>query len=215
MSPNKNSFDSTVVVSKEKIRKNIRNALTVKRSNTPSNIDTTTPFFTPIEDLTTDFINNYRKAGGVYIKCSKNDFAEKLMFILEKKRYGTLLNTNKSLNRILEDGKIHYTDYIETDKPVDALIVYSDLLISRSGSLIFSQKYSLYPSILNLGSDLIAISFSNRIVEDLQTGIKVMESVYNGKPFEFFEVITPSIKKDQEENTPANPQIILFLIHNE
>jgi hypothetical protein len=215
MPPDKNSFDSTNVISKEKIRKNIRNALTVKRSNTPSNIDTSTPLFTPLEEQTTDFINNFRKAGGVYIRCSKSDFTEKLMFILEKKKYGTLLNTNKSLNRILEDGKIHYTDYIETDKPVDALIVYSDLLISRSGSLVFSQKYSLYPSILNLGTDLIAISFSNRVVQDLQNGIKVMESVYNGKPFEFFEVITPSVKKDQEEYTPANPQIILFLIHNE
>jgi hypothetical protein len=86
-------------------------------------------------------------------------------------------------------------------------------LISRSGSLLFSQKYSLYPSVLNLGTDLIVVSFSEKIVPDLQSGFKVMEAKYEGKPYEFAEVITPSVKTDNQEFSPKQPQIILFLIH--
>ena len=213
MSPNKNSLDPVAFATKEKIRKNIRHALSFNKSNMPVNIDINTPLFIPSEDILMEFVTKFRSSGGIFIPCTKENFKERLLYLLNGKKYLTILNTNKSLNKILESGQIHYTDFIEGDKPVDAAIVYSDVLISRSGSLLFSQKFSLYPSVLNLGTDLIVVSFSEKIVPDLQTGFKVMESKYEGKPYELAEVITPSTKTDNQEYSPKQPQIILYLIH--
>lgn len=213
MPSSKNSFGSVIIASKEKIRKNIRHALSFNKSSTPINIDINTPLFEQSEDILMEFVSKFRQSGGIFIPCTKENFTERLLYLLNGKKYNTLLNTNKSLQKILASGKIQYTDYIESEKPVEAAIVYSDILVSRSGSLIFSQKFSLYPSVLNLGTDLIVVSFSDKIVPDLNTGFKVMESKYEGNPYEFSEVITPSGKLEEHEYSPKNPQIILFLIH--
>ena len=213
MSPNKNSLDPVAFATKEKIRKNIRHALSFNKTNMPINIHLNTPLFVSSEDILMEFVTKFRSSGGIFIPCTKENFTERLLYLLNGKKYLSILNTNKSLNKILESGQIHYTDYIEADKPVDAAIVYSDVLISRSGSLMFSQKYSLYPSVLNLGTDLIVVSFSDKIVPDLQSGFKIMETKYEGKPYELAEVITPFIKTENQEYSPKQPQIILFLIH--
>jgi hypothetical protein len=212
MSPNSKSFDTLVIASKENIRKNIRHALTKKKSNTPINIDITTPLFIKDEEYVRTFVSNFRNSGGVFIPCTKENFSERLLYLLNSKKYHFILNTNKSLNKILEGARVSFSDFIEPDKPVDAAIVYSDILISRSGSLLFSQKYSLYPSVLNLGTDLLVIGLADHILEDLGTVFKVLKDKYEGKMYEFTEIITPTKKIEDQEYTPQQPQIILFFI---
>lgn len=212
MSPNSKSFENLVFATKEKIRKNIRHALTQKKSSSPLKIDTTTPMFIKDEDLVRSFVSNFRNSGGVFIPCTKDNFAERLLYLLNAKKYHFILNTNKSLNKILEGARVTFSDFIEPDKPVDAVIVYSDLLISRSGSLVFSQKHSLYPSVLNLGTDILVVALADHILEDIGSVFKVLKEKYDGKMYEFTEIITPSKKREDQEFTPQNPQIILFFI---
>lgn len=212
MSPNSKSFDSLVFATKEKIRKNIRHALTQKKSSIPVNIDTTTPLFIKDEDPIRTFVANFRNSGGVFIPCTKDNFSERLLYLLNAKKYHFILNTNKSLNSILEGARVTFSDFIEPDKPVDAAIVYSDLLISRSGSLVFSQKFSLYPSVLNLGTDLLVIALADHVIEDIGSVFNVLKGKYEGKMYEFTEIITPTKKAEEQEFTPQNPQIILFFI---
>lgn len=212
MSPNSKSFENLVFATKEKIRKNIRHALTQKKSSSPLKIDTTTPMFIKDEDLVRSFVSNFRNSGGVFIPCTKDNFAERLLYLLNAKKYHFILNTNKSLNKILEGARVTFSDFIEPDKPVDAVIVYSDLLISRSGSLVFSQKHSLYPSVLNLGTDILVVALADHILEDIGSVFKVLKEKYDGKMYEFTEIITPSKKHEDQEFTPQNPQIILFFI---
>ena len=212
MSPTNKPLDPSFFASKENIRKNIRHALTQKKTNSPINIDTSMPIFTDNEDSIRRFVSNFRNAGGVFIPCTKENFTERLLFLLKGKKYNFILNTNKSLNKVFEDARIPFSDFIETDKPVDAAVVYSDILISRSGSLVFSQKFSLYPSVLNLGKDLIVISFIDRVVEDLGSAFKSIENKSEGEMHEFTEIIAPSKQIEGQDFTPENPQIILFFI---
>lgn len=212
MSPTNKPLDPSFFASKENIRKNIRHALTQKKTNSPINIDTSMPIFTNNEDSIRRFVSNFRNAGGVFIPCTKENFTERLLYLLKGKKYNFILNTNKSLNKIFEDARIPFSDFIETDKPVDAAVVYSDILISRSGSLVFSQKFSLYPSVLNLGKDLIVISFIDRVVEDLGSAFKSIEDKSEGEMHEFTEIIAPSKQIEGQDFTPENPQIILFFI---
>lgn len=212
MSPNSKSLDPIFFASKESIRKNIRNALIHKKTSSPPNIDVSTPLFTKEEEPIRKFVSKFRDAGGVFIPCTKENFTERLLFLLKGKKYNFILNTNTSLSKTLETARIPFSDFIETDKPVDAAIVYSDILISRSGSLVFSQKYSLYPSVLNLGKDLIVISFIDHVVEDIGSAFKAIEEKYEGGMYEFTEIITPSKQNEEQEFSPSNPQIILFFI---
>lgn len=144
MSPTNKPLDPSFFASKENIRKNIRHALTQKKTNSPINIDTSMPIFTNNEDSIRRFVSNFRNAGGVFIPCTKENFTERLLYLLKGKKYNFILNTNKSLNKIFEDARIPFSDFIETDKPVDAAVVYSDILISRSGSLVFSQNFYIH-----------------------------------------------------------------------
>ena len=212
MSPK--SLDPNIIASKEQIRKNIRNSLINKKSSSPVKIDTTTPLFTKNDDIIRQFVSNFRNAGGIFIPCTKENFSERLVYLLNGKKYNFILNSNKSLNKILEGARISYSDFIETDKPVDAAIIYSDLLIARSGSIGFSQKYSLYPSVLNLGKDLIVIAFIDHVVEDIGSAFQVIDENIEQKICEFTEIITPTKELDNQEYSPENPQIILFFIQH-
>lgn len=212
MSPK--SLDPNIIASKEQIRKNIRNSLINKKSSSPVKIDTTTPLFTKNDDIIRQFVSNFRNAGGIFIPCTKENFSERLVYLLNGKKYNFILNSNKSLNKILEGARISYSDFIETDKPVDAAIIYSDLLIARSGSIGFSQKYSLYPSVLNLGKDLIVIAFIDHVVEDIGSAFQEIEKNIEQKTGVFTELITPTKVREDQEYSPENPQIILFFIQN-
>ena len=212
MSPNTKSLDPSIIASKEQIRKNIRNALINKKSSSNIKIDTSTPLFTKNEDIVRSFVSNFRNAGGVFIPCTRENFSERLIYLLNGKKYNLILNTNKSLNKVLESARIPYSDFIETDKPVDAAIIYTELLISRSGSMGFSQKFSLYPSVLNLGKDLIVIAFIDHVVEDIGAAFKDIEEKFEEKMYEFTEIITPSKVLEDQEFSPENPQFILFFI---
>ncbi len=212
MSPK--SLDPNIIASKEQIRKNIRNSLINKKSSSPVKIDTTTPLFTKNDDIIRQFVSNFRNAGGIFIPCTKENFSERLVYLLNGKKYNFILNSNKSLNKILEGARISYSDFIETDKPVDAAIIYSDLLIARSGSIGFSQKYSLYPSVLNLGKDIIVIAFIDHVVEDIGSAFQEIEKNIEQKTGVFTELITPTKVREDQEYSPENPQIILFFIQN-
>lgn len=212
MSPK--SLDPNIIASKEQIRKNIRNSLINKKSSSPVKIDTTTPLFTKNDDIIRQFVSNFRNAGGIFIPCTKENFSERLVYLLNGKKYNFILNSNKSLNKILEGARISYSDFIETDKPVDAAIIYSDLLIARSGSIGFSQKYSLYPSVLNLGKDLIVIAFIDHVVEDIGSAFQEIEKNIEQKTGVFTELITPTKVREDQEYSPENPQIILFFIQH-
>ncbi|PKP22015.1 MAG: hypothetical protein CVU04_00140 [Bacteroidetes bacterium HGW-Bacteroidetes-20] len=212
MSPK--SLDPNIIASKEQIRKNIRNSLINKKSSSPIKIDTTTPLFTKNDDIIRQFVSNFRNAGGIFIPCTKENFSERLVYLLNGKKYNFILNSNKSLNKILESARISYSDFIETDKPVDAAIIYSDLLIARSGSIGFSQKYSLYPSVLNLGKDIIVIAFIDHVVEDIGSAFQEIEKNIEQKTGVFTELITPTKVREDQEYSPENPQIILFFIQN-
>jgi hypothetical protein len=115
----------------------------------------------------------------------------------------------------LENANISFQKCIDIAQPVDMTIVYSDFLIARSGSLLFSPKYSLYPSIKNLAKNIFVIAFENHIVPDLKTIFEMQENLSQRKNFDFFEIITPTNPVNDSDETffsSTDPMFILFLI---
>ena len=208
------SFDTKNTSSKETVRKNIRHALTSKSPSKFPNIDLTSELFDPINDVLIDFVTNFRKAGGKYIPCTKENFMERLVKLIKSQQYKSILNTSSSLDSQLTKNNIFYYNSIDCSSQVDAAIVYSNILIARTGSMVFSQKNSLYPSIRNLGKDMIVVAFANHIIHDFKGALNAQQQINGANIPSISEIITPTLPElvDGKEFFPSSESRIILLL---
>lgn len=215
MATNPVSFDTKNTSSKETVRKNIRHALASKSPSKFPNIDLTSELFDSPEDVLIDFVANFRNAGGKYIPCTKENFMERLVKLIKSQQYKSILNTSSSLDVQLTKNNIFFYNSIDSSSQVDAVIVYSNILIARTGSMLFSQKNSLYPSVRNLGKDIIVVAFANHIIPDLKGALNAQQQISGGNMPPISEIITPTLPElvdGKEIFPPSESRIILLLV---
>lgn len=227
-----NSYDG-ITNSKNIICQSIRNALATQ---VPGNSYKSVELFDPIDDPLQTFQQNFLDAGGKLVpfemdayRMQERDYAfrkqievyQYLKFELEQSRCNTILNTSPQLVPVLENFGIHTINVTPSSTPVDAVIVYSEFLIARTGSIVFSQRHNmmLYPSIKDLAKNVIVLGSARSIVPDFSsvcTQTKQSTKEENRiEEFDFdydmIEIIRPTKEKD-DSHTPANPQITLLLL---
>lgn len=200
------------IISAENIKRNIRHALSEKRNPSLLNVNTTTPAFLPSEDLTIDFVQKFRESGGIFVPCVKNDFAPRLTQLLKVKKYERIYSSNPSLSTVLQRENIPFLNFIEPKEPADVALIYADYLIARWGALYFSNRYLLYPSVLNLAKDLIVVGMAEGLIESLDVLHEKLETDYEKKDYAFSEIIRPHHLGEGEEYSAQDPQLILFFI---
>ena len=213
--PTPPTFDTPNTTSKENMRRRIRHALTQKSANKYPYIDTQAELFVQPEKVAVEFFQNFRKAGGKIISCDKDNFIENLYKIITGQRYNTIFNANDFLAPALVKKNLHYITCVDTHQQVDVTIVFADVLIARTGSMMFTQKFSLYPSVRNITKDIIVVSFTKNIVLDLKDAFVVQQEKNQGCLYEFVEIITPTKpvnEKGGENYSPQEPRFILLLI---
>jgi L-lactate utilization protein LutC len=214
MTPNA-TFDTSNTTSKENMRKKIRHALTQKSTSKFPYIDIHADPFEKPESLSKEFLQNFRKAGGKFILSDKNNFVDILHKLIVRQHYTAILNTNHSISPALTKRDLNYITCVDTHQQVDVAIVYSDMLIARTGSMLFTQKFSLYPSVKNITKDIIVVAFEKNLVLDLKDAITLQQEKNQGIPYDFVEVITPTKPvndKGDEDYSPLEPRYILLLI---
>ena len=219
MSP-KTSFDSLNTTSKENMRRKIRHALTQKSTSKFPNIDLHADLFEKPENLLAEFCQNFRNAGGKFIVCDKDNFAERLHQLIVGQRYMTILNTFNSISQTLAKKNLNFITSVDTHQQVDVAIIYSDALIAQTGSLLFSQKHFLYPSIRNITKNIIAVAFEKNLVPDLKKAFILQQEKNQQEKnqrvlYDFSEVVTPTKPlngKEEEYYTLLQPKFILLLI---
>ena len=104
---------------------------------------------------------------------------------------------------------------------MDAVIVFAEFLIARTGSIVLSQRNGLmlYPSIRNLARNIIVLSQSSRIIPDLhfltertittqQKENRIEESDFD---FDMLEIIRPS-KVGDDDTSSTRPHFSLLLV---
>jgi len=209
------TFDTLNTSSKEHMRRKIRHALTQKSTSKFPYIDIHTDVFEKPENLLTEFCTHFRNAGGKFIVCDKSNFIDILHKLIVGQRYSTILNTNHSISPALTKRNLNFITCIDSHQQVDVAIVYSDILIARTGSMLFTQKYSLYPSVRNITKDIIVVAFEKNLVLDLKDAFHVQQEKNQGLLYDFVEIITPTkpINDKGEENySILEPRFILLLI---
>jgi len=209
------TFDTQNTTSKENMRRRIRHALTEKSTNKFPQIDLHADPFEKPESIANEFLNNFRNAGGKFITCNRETFVDILYKLITGQRYTTILNTNSSIAPALTKRNIHYITSVNSHLQADAAIVYADALIARTGSMVFSQRFSLYPSVRNITKDIIVVAFTKNLMLDIKDAFGLQQEKNEGALYEFFEIITPTKpvnEKGEENYSPVEPRFILLLI---
>ena len=209
------TFDSLNTTSKENMRRKIRHALTQKSTSKFPDIDIHLPPFEKPESLVAEFNQNFRNAGGKFIPCNKSNFVDILHQLIIRQRYTTVLSTNHYVSPALDKRKVNYVNCIDGYQQIDVAIVYSDILIARTGSMLFTQRFSLYPSVRNITKDIIVIAFEKNLVLDLKDVFQLQQEKNQGSLYDFVEIITPTKPlndKGEENYSLLNPRFILLLI---
>jgi len=209
------SFDTLNTTSKENMRRKIRHALTQKSTSKFPYIDIHADLFEKPDNLLNEFCINFRNAGGKFIVCNKDNFVDILHRLIVGQHYATILNTNHSISPALTKRNLNYITCIDSHQQVDVAIVYSDMLIARTGSMLFTQKFSLYPSVRNITKDIIVVAFEKNLVLDLKDAFQWQQEKNQGILYDFVEIITPTKPvndKGEEDYSPLEPRFILLLI---
>jgi L-lactate dehydrogenase complex protein LldG len=209
------TFDISSTTSKENMRKKIRHALTQKSTTKFPYINIHADPLEKPDNILAMFTLNFRNAGGKLIACDKTNFVDILHKIIVGQGYSTILNTNQSIAPALEKRNLHYITSMDSRQEVDAAIFYSDILIARTGSMLFTPKYSMYTSIKNISKNIIVIAFTKNLVLDLKDAFTLQQEKNQGVSYDFVEIITPSkpVNENGEENfSPLEPRFILMLI---
>jgi len=212
------SLDSKNIIDKENIRKNIRNALSTKLNTHNNNIDLNADSFVPIPDLLKEFVTRFREAGGKYIPCSRTNLVSRFIQLIQSQKYNTILNTSPDLGRYLDKYQIRNITSISSNETADAVVVFSESLVARSGSIGFTPILNLYPSIKNLAKDVIVVSFERCIFSDMAQVIEYQMKRTPGVPFNLNEFIMPTKPEDangQPDYSPEDPRFILLLVHDD
>ena len=216
MGNRKISLDSQNASPKEIIRRNIRHALSSKSNLKYPNIDITSELFPEIQNPLDTFIKQFRKSGGKFVPCDIAQFNDYLIKLLKSQRYNSVFCAEHSLGRLLADNDISYSNTLLPNIPADAAIIYSDLLIARSGSIVFTQKYQLYPSIKGIAKDIIVVAKHQNIINSLKDALSVQMDRNGKQKLPFYEIVTPTLPETTKvENgySPENPRCILFMVY--
>jgi L-lactate utilization protein LutC len=209
------TFDNLNTTTKENMRRKIRHALTQKSTSKFPYIDIHADVFEKPENLREEFCRNFRKAGGKFIFCTKNNFVDILQRLIVEKRFATILNTNQSISPALTKSNLNFITCIDSHQQVDVAIVYSDMLVARTGSMLFTQKFSLYPSVRNITKDIIVVAFEKNLVLDIKDAFQLQQEKNQGILYDFVELITPTKPvndKGEENYSLLEPRFILLLI---
>lgn len=216
------SFVSPILMNKEIVLGAIKEALSNRGSISSAFADSTAsanPFKTiDNEQLKATFIDNFRSPGQeargyLMSSCTSKNAIKELVELITHRKYNTFLNTVPYLSQFLDRHNIPYTNSIYPNQPADAALVFSDMLIARTGSIGFAQEYNIYPSVIGLARDLIVFARERCIYADIEDALAYKK---NANEFcamtEFIAPSAPELIDGKQHYTPWNPRIILILI---
>lgn len=222
---------------KNDICNNIRSALTTKSETQFPRIDRKDRVFDPLEDPYQNFKKEFTEAGGLlyefevdrarmtdndYVSQRLGEIYNQIKFAVEAGRWTRVLNASAHLSNILKQFQIDFVETIPESEHADAVIVYAEHLIARTGHIILSQrgKHMLYPSIAGLARNIIVLSGNASLVNDLKDLTERMTTTVpqENRPdelnlkFNMMEILRPSPLAEGEEPTVAKPRIMLMMI---
>lgn len=222
---------------KNDICNNIRSALSTKSETQLPPIDRKDRVFDPLDDSYQNFKKEFTEAGGLlyefeverarmtdnsYVSQRLGDIYNQIKFAVDAGRWKRVLNASAHLSNILRQFNIGFVETLPESEHADAVIVYAEHLIARTGHVVLSQRgqHMLYPSIAGLARNIIILSGNASIVNDLKDLTERMTTTVpqENRPddlnlkFNMMEILRPAPLAEGEEPTVAKPNVMLMMI---
>ena len=222
---------------KNDICNNIRAALTTKSEAQLPNIDRKDKVFDPLEDSYQNFKKEFTDAGGLlyefeverarmsdqnYVSQRLGEIYNQIKFAVEAGRWTRVLNASAHLSNILRQFHIDFMETLPEAEQADAVIVYAEHPIARTGHVVLSQRgqHMLYPSIAGLARNIIVLSGNASLVNDLKdlTGRMTTTVPQENRPddlnlkFNMMEILRPVPFEEGEEPTVSKPRGMMMMI---
>ena len=145
-----------------------------------------------------------------------------IKFAVEAGRWTRVLNASAHLSNILRQFHIDFMETLPEAEQADAVIVYAEHLIARTGHVVLSQRgqHMLYPSIAGLARNIIVLSGNASLVNDLKdlTGRMTTTVPQENRPddlnlkFNMMEILRPVPFEEGEEPTVSKPRVMMMMI---
>lgn len=222
---------------KNEICNNIRSALITKSDVQLPPIDRKDKVFDQLDEPYQNFKKEFTEAGGIlyefeverdrmtdgqYVSLRLGEIYNQIKFAVEAGRWSRVLNASAHLSNILKQFNIDFIETLPESERADAVIVYAEHLIARTGHVVLSQrgKHMLYPSIAGLARNIIVLSGNASLVNDLKdlTGKMSVVVSQENRPdelnfkFDMMELLRPVPFEEGEESTIAKPRVMLMMI---
>ncbi|MFA9215308.1 MAG: lactate utilization protein C [Candidatus Methylacidiphilales bacterium] len=192
------------VTPKEKILKKVRQALTFKSKNQFTNIDLDSNIYVqPSSDLSLleVFAQQFTALSGEFVYCSNQfDFLDKLITLLEQRKWKHFFCWEHQLQDTLKDTGINFSHKKEQLEKVQAAITTCEALIARTGTILVSstansRTLTIWPPVH------IVVAKRSQLVMETKDGMQLVKNRYGKNIPSLLSYITGPSRSNNIENT--------------
>ena len=129
---------------KEKVLKNVRNALISRKDNPFKDVDFSSPVLKAMEnEPEVEFAIRFKEAGGEFVYCANEKaIADNLQQLLKQKKWPYYFSVDEKITALLQSANIPFESNPEKFTEQIAGITRCDFLIARFGSIVVSSGIS-------------------------------------------------------------------------
>lgn len=188
--------------SKERVLKNIRQAL-IQPTDVPfPNLDTTSSTYpAPADSLDVIFAEEFTKIQGNFVYCEhEDDFIAQLNSLSEKNNWQNIYAWEFRLQELLQQHSFKRLRVGHVLDKADAGITTCECLVARTGSILLTSKKESGRALPIFPPVHIVIAYKNQLCYDLKEGIQKVTEKYNGNLPSMISIATgPSRTADIEK----------------
>lgn len=164
---------------KERMLKKIRHSLLQKRENPYPHFEDT-PLFHELEgSLPVLFAEQFTEQGGQFLYCdSELQWMESLLILIEEQKLRQIVVVEPVLREILDRYEFPYLQQAEDMTAIDLGISTCEALISRDGSILWSDAGEPFNQLPALASHHLILAGVGQIVPDLKDGMAYLKQKY-------------------------------------
>lgn len=187
---------------KEKILKQVRNALISKKENPFSGVDfKSSVYYDFEEEPVVQFAVNLNEASGTFIYCeNENAVIENMLTIAEQQKWTNLYSVDESILSMLQNSTLKLESKAEQFNDLKVGITRCDFLIARFGSVMVSSALSSGRRMFVYPETHIVIAKASQVVVELKDALIGMKTKYAGNlPSQITVITGPSRTADIEK----------------
>lgn len=205
--------------SREKVLKNIRNALISKTEHPYPSLDIESNVFKkPQDSLDITFAQEFTKAAGKFIYCEDQaDLYSNLISVIAENGWENIFCSDIEIKKNLDQAGIPFYSEEKDFSKMDVGITYCEFLIARLGSIMISSRQASGRRLAVFPENHVIIASAKQIVPDLKDALQNIKEKYPKELPSLISVITgPSRTADIEKTLVMGAhgpkELYLFLI---